>query len=100
QRRRSDNSESNYSTPSDCCLANNSSGSLAIFAAIRRASSRLIVRCWSPSATPVQNSGRNNVPNNLFLDHGAGRQCVGEPSRNLTHHSFNGGADEYVTSVL
>jgi hypothetical protein len=50
---------------------------LAIFAAIRRASSRVIVRRGAAAcAAPVQNSGRNNVSDKLFLDHGAGRQCV------------------------
>src|SRR5262249_12004445 len=36
--------------------------------------------CWSPSAAPVQNSGRNNVPDKLFLDSRCrATMCVGEP---------------------
>src|SRR5215472_12482685 len=45
------------------------------------------------------NSGRNNDPDKLFLDHGAGRECVGEPHETITHHRFNGGADDCCRSV-
>src|SRR5262249_25604327 len=56
--------------------------------------------CWSPSAAPVQNSGRNNVPDKLFLDSRCrATMCVGEPHEAITHHSFNRGADDCCRSV-
>src|SRR4029078_3488765 len=43
-------------------------------------------------------SGRNNDAHKFFLDHGAGR-LGGEPDEAITHHSFNGGADDFCRSV-